>query len=192
MVGVSVNEISVGVANVTYGSASLTRVANLGLVAFYYLLNPAIGTGRVTVALTAMPGLASGGSVSYFNVAGVGASSSSWGLGSVATVTVPSNVSDLVVDVLYAGTGTSTTVGWNQTMRWAQFNGGAGSEKIATSNATAMTWILLGYEGPWRMIAAVLLPQTAIPEFPIGLPSSLLLVILVVGYGLLRRSRRMD
>jgi hypothetical protein len=166
VVGVAINDPTVWVASISYGSSSLTALVNPGqFMAMYYLLNPAIGTATVTVTFTAVnlpaiPVLASGGSMSYFNVAGVGASSSNTGSGNPASVTVAANAGDLVVDLLGAGTGAvPVSVGSGQTQRWMQPTVGAGSDKIASSPVT-MTWTLEGgtYEGGWDLIAAVLTP----------------------------------
>jgi len=163
VVGVVINDPSAAVASINYGASSLALIASPShLIAMYRLLNPPIGTATVTVTFTAIPtrGPASGGSMSYFNVAGVGASSSNSGSDSPASVTVAANAGDLVVDVLGAGTAAvPVSVGSGQTQRWMRPTVGAGSDKIASSPVT-MTWTLGGgtYDGGWDLIAAVLTP----------------------------------
>lgn len=170
VVGVSINAPDVAVATISYSSSPLTMLVNPGsYIALYYLLNPTIGTATVTVTFTDTRGFgyehtgAAAGSVSYFNVAGVGSSSSTSGEGSSASITVTANAGDLVVDVLSAGAAAiPLTAASGQTIRWLHPTVGAGSDKIASSPVTMMTWNLKegSYSGAWDLIAAVLLHET--------------------------------
>ncbi len=115
------------------------------LIALYYLLNLGIGTATVIVNFTSAPGRASAGSVSYFDVASVGSSSSNNGAGSPASIDVSSNAGQLVVDIISAGLNASPlTVGSGQTSRWQWSTVGAMSDKIGDSPVTTMTWTLAG------------------------------------------------
>jgi hypothetical protein len=173
VVGVAINDPFVATASVAYGASSLNLLLNpSNQIAMFYLLDPPIGTSTVTVTFTGITDyLIAGRSVSYFNVAGAGTSTSSHGSGTPASVSVTSNNGELVVDVLGAGGAAyPVAAGAGQTLRWSDPTVGAMSDKDASSPTTTMTYILGGgtYDGDWDMIAAVLLPQMVIPNTPVG------------------------
>jgi hypothetical protein len=171
----------------------------------WYLLSPLMGTATITA--TGPPTTFSegevGGSSSYFNVASVGSfnSANSGTLGGTpslpVSVSVNANPGDLVVDTLGAlTTGVGTwSAGTGQNQRWLVQVPidesdwvGAGSDKPASSPVT-MTWSGTNIYG-WTLIAVQLVQVQAppIPEYPYGLP--LLALIMIIGYGLVRRRTR--
>ena len=198
-------------ASVTYGTQSLTLITTQygesPSAEMWYLLSPLMGTATITA--TGPPTTFSegevGGSSSYFNVASVGsfnsANSGSFG-GSPSlpvSVSVNANPGDLVVDTLGAlTTGVGTwSAGTGQNQRWLVQVPidesdwvGAGSDKPASSPVT-MTWSSTSTNiYGWTLIAVQLVQVQAppIPEYPYGLP--LLALIMIIGYGLVRRRTR--
>lgn len=193
IVGLSIDS-GIVATTVTYGPQPLTHIITqfsaLPDAEMWYLLSPAVGTATITVTFAAFTAFAVGGSVSYFNVASVGAFNTASGTGSgSASVTMSANSGDLVVDTLAADSGT-WSVGAGQAQRWNQVTGvtGAGSDKPAASPVT-MTWsVITTGDIFWALIAVDLQPATIIPEYPYGIP--LLAAFMVIGYGLIRRRSR--
>ncbi len=180
------------VSSVTFGPSStlltaLTpEISGINLLAQqWYLLNPSSGLGTVTVTFSAGLGAAVGASVSFFNVAGIGASNGVAGSGSPASVSISSaNPGDLLVDTLASGVSSSPVAG--QTQLWNQFPAniltGAGSDKTAAS-PVLMQWTLAGF---WALVAVDLQASAPpIPEYPLGLP--ILAIFMIIGYGVIRR-----
>jgi len=168
VVGVAINADGIPqISGISYGSSSLTALPTSApnWIAMYYLLNPPIGTRTVTVTFDMIPPRSvSAGSISYFNVATVGSTSSETDVSTLATVAVSSNAGDLVVDILSAGYGAlPPALGPGQTLRWQESTFGAMSDKIGVSPSTSMTWTLAGgaYRGIWRLIAVTLVPAAA-------------------------------
>ena len=196
IVGVSQGGPSITVSTVTYGGTPLTFIVHKNSVSdnvraeMWYLLNPHPGTATIQVTFAGSPVFVLVvGSVSYFNVAGVGNSNSANGFADPASSTVNANTGDLVVDTLATGQEAPfpSPVGAGQTQRWQvgiddDFAGG-GSDKPASS-PVIMTWSPITGTGNWAMVGADLQP-IIIPEYPLGLP--LLAIFMVISYGLIRR-----
>lgn len=167
VVGVAMNGPS-SVTGVTYGASSLDLYVKsfLGDRAWMYVLsNPPVGAAMVTVTFaSAFAGSAGAGSVSYFNVQGVGSFNPSDGSGSLASNTVGSGWGNgIVVDLLRAGSNAAPlSAGAGQTLRWQEPTVGAMSDKITTTPTTTMTWTLAGggYGGSWDVLCIGLLPVT--------------------------------
>jgi hypothetical protein len=197
IVGISASPVSAGVPSITmvrFGSSSLTPLTPQGVsyavvVQQWYLLNPPSGSAMVTItfATGSSPASAVGASVSFFNLAGVGASNGATGYGFTASVTVSANSGDLVVDTIGAPISGINSPDPSQTQLWNLNTGsllGAGSDKPASSPVT-MQWTLADTV-PWGLVSVDLQPLAApIPEYPLGL--LILAMFMVVGYGLIRR-----
>lgn len=200
--------------SVTFGPKSLSLLGNrLGSsnvnVELWALLNPSGAcapspppcTAAVAVTITGGNILA-GGSVSYFNVGGTGtvASADDGGTpGTTGSVTVSSsNSGDLVVDAFGAYNNVATPTasqGSGQSQRWntgpvhpisIAFFVGGGSDKPDSPPVT-MTWSF-ATTTYWSLIAVPLTPPSPIPEYPLGLP--ILAILMLIGYGLVRRRTR--
>ena len=163
------------VASISYRANSLTLYASsplpYALAWMYVLLDPPVGTATVTVTFTGKPEEnAAGGSVSYFNVEGVGSYSQNHGFGGSASLPDVGSIwgNGIVVDLLRAlPDAAPISQGSGQTLRWQQPTVGAMSDKITTTPTTTMTWTLAGgYEGEWDMVGIGLLP--AQPPSPVG------------------------
>jgi hypothetical protein len=150
--------------SVTYNSVPLTFLtgefdpSSYVRSEIWYLLNPPTGAASVVVTYPSdnPPMWAIGGSVSYFNVASVGASDVANGSVGPATVTVTvANPGDLVVDTLGSiQWPPDPTPGSSQTQRWNVVASGAyqgyfpvppdfvggGSDQVASSSSVTMTW----------------------------------------------------
>lgn len=163
------------VNTVTYGGTPLALAAaqldpsDTLLAEMWYLLNPPPGTATIQVTFAGNPSSAVGGSVSYFNVAGIGNFNSANGAGSSASVTVNANDGDLVVDTLassqngpFPSPGAGQTQHWNVVVLGAHV--GAGSDKAASSPVT-MTWSPIT-TGNWALVAVDLQPPA--PVGPVG------------------------
>ncbi len=184
-------------ASVTYGAQSLTLIkmqtSGAPEAEMYYLLSPAVGTATITATGPFSEGIV-GGSASYFNVASVGSSNSDFSSTNSASVSVNTNPGDLVVDTFAGGSSTAWSAGTGQNQRWNQLQSsivlvGAGSDKAATSSSVTMTWSTAGTgDTPWALVAVDLLPAAIIPEYPLGLP--ILAILMLIGYGLVRRRTR--
>jgi hypothetical protein len=163
------------VLSISYGANSLTLYVSSptsnALAWMYVLSDPPVGTATVTVTFTSPPEEnAAGGSVSYFNVKGVGSYSQNNGFGSSASLPDVGSIwgNGIVVDLLRAlPDAAPISQGSGQTLRWQQPTIGAMSDKITTTPTTTMTWTLAGgYEGEWDMVGIGLLP--AQPPSPVG------------------------
>ncbi len=187
--------------SVKFGAASLSPLGSHfagGVnVELWSLLNPPSGAATITVTFSVTISCVMGGSVSYFNVAGTGTVVSAEGFGTAASVTVSSsNTGDVVVDRLgVLNTVTATTVspiGSGQTQRWNSgpitdghvFCVGAGSDEPDSPPVTT-TWSI-SPSSSWSLIAVLLTPAaTIVPEYSLGIP--LLVILMIVGYGLVKR-----
>jgi len=168
IVGISVNNGKT-VSSVTYGSQNLTRFDSISYESntedneLWYLVNPAVGTGTVTVHLSGSA-YAVADSASFYNVnqtTPFGTDSKSSGDGHTATVTVASGINQLVLDVL----GSDTIVGdflpaSGQTALWNGFSDvpqSGASTKISSGTSTTMTWTDSKTDN-WADIGVALLP----------------------------------
>jgi hypothetical protein len=162
------------VLSISYGANSLTLYVSSptsnALAWMYVLSDPPVGTSTVTVTFDGAPEEnAAGGSLSYFNVGGVGSYSQNQGLGSPASETVDSAWGNgIVVDLLRAlSDATPISQASGQTLRWQQPTIGAMSDKITTTPTTTMTWTLAGgYQADWEMVGIGLIPAHSLA--PVG------------------------
>jgi hypothetical protein len=165
------------VTSVTFGGNPLTflvgtsSLSGLG-VQVYYMLNPPIGTATITIDFSSPVAYALAGSVSFFNVMGIGVpayANDNGGTVSDMQVTVSANSGDIVLDMLATQLGSNVNPGPGQAAFWEQLFGNefvvAGSAKFASSPVT-MTWIpsgpVLGLGSGWVHVAVALqaLPPT--------------------------------
>jgi len=168
IVGISVNNGKT-VNSVTYGSQNLTRFDSISYESntqdneLWYLINPVVGTGTVTVHLSGST-YAVADSASFYNVnqtTPFGIDSKSSGNGHTATVNVASGTNQLVLDVL----GSDTIVGdflpaSGQTMLWNGFSDvpqSGASTKASSGTSTTMTWTDSKTDN-WGQIGVALLP----------------------------------
>jgi len=188
---VGVASRAVAVAGITYGGTPLAFIAgqndpsDFSRAEMWYLLSPPSGTAIVQVTFT-NPGAplpyALGGSVSYFNVAGVGNFNSANGASSLASVMVNADSGDLVVDTLAGAAGSlpsAPSAGVGQTVRWSVQSAvfpndfSAGSDKAAASPVT-MTWSIGGSRPTWALIGADLQPVTQPAVHPLNVGGEML------------------
>jgi hypothetical protein len=168
IVGISVNNGKT-VSSVTYGTQNLTRLDSISYASnaqdneLWYVVNPAVGTGTVTVHLSGSA-YAVADSASFYNVnqtTPFGTDSKSSGNGHTATVTVASGTNQLVLDVL----GSDTIVGTffpasGQTTLWNGFSDtpqNGASIKASAGSSTTMTWTDSVGDN-WGQIGVALLP----------------------------------
>ena len=153
------------VTGVTFGGTALTPLTaqtnGFLLVQQWYLLNPSL-SGTVTVTFATAPDAVVAGSVSFFNVSGLGASNGATGTGPPASVTIASaNSGDLVVDTLVHLNPDTSPVApqaqlWNLNDPTAIVMGG-GSDKPASSSVT-MQWTDFPSTDAWGLVAVDLQP----------------------------------
>ncbi len=218
IVGVSeLNNPPLAVTGVTFSGTALTPLTAqtnvLLLVQQWYLLNPSL-SGTVTVTFATAPYAVVAGSVSFFNVGGLGTSNGATGTGLPASVTIASaNSGDLVVDTLVHQNPDTSPVApqsqlWNLNDPTGSVMGG-GSDKPASSSVT-MQWTDFAPEEVWGLVAVDLQPAPttfpAVHPTPVGgvmLPSvgftvllpwavllSLLGVLSVEAFRVKRRAKR--
>jgi hypothetical protein len=191
---------------VTFGGRSLSFIGdadnngNLD-VELWSLLDPPSGKGMVTASFSSGAEYLTGGSISYFNVAGTRtpASASVYDKRSVS-VNVASSPYDLVVDSLCLCGGydpgpvspSSPQTDWfdSGTLVYddSWYFVGAGSDKPASSPTTSMTWDWPTSTYGAALVAVSLIPAAAtppIPEYPLGLP--ILAIFMALGYVVIKR-----
>lgn len=109
-----------GVSSVTYGANSLILLVADGpgssdfVVETFYMLNPPIGTATVNVTFGFTTDAALVGSLSLFNVAGVGntaVADDGGGKNTIMQLTIPANTGDLVIDAVMTDLGSTLTPG---------------------------------------------------------------------------------
>lgn len=199
------------VTGIVYGNSALTFIGShvvaaggnqgAGDLEMWGLLNPLPGVATVNVTLGGSDDALFAGSVSYFNVAGIGAfagTDNNSAKLALPSLTINASSGDLVVDtvmgaVLADNTGAILSPGSLQTERWSRtgvivgpdqeiFVGG--SDKAASSPVT-MTWTSADTLLAWLQDAVVLTPPAPIPEYPLGLP--ILAIFMIIAYGVVRR-----
>ena len=174
------------VSTVTYGGTQLTLVAaqndatDEARVELWYLLSPSTGTASVTVTFSVTPSSAVAGSVSYFNVAGIGNFNTADGSTNPASVTVNANSGDLVVDTVTAlcHSVASPAPGAGQTQRWdacvSANNLFVGMSDKPASSPVTMSWspLVVVTSSDWALIGVDLQPapvtQPAVHPLNVG------------------------
>ena len=194
-------------SSVTFGATPLTLIGDhfgsFVHVELWALLSPT-GSGTITVTFSAFLESFVGGSVSYFNVASTisqlqAAATANDGSTATASDTVTTSPGDLVVDTLAVtnllSTSTVSPTGSGRVQRWNSGPmglgfAGAGSDQPASGSSVTMSWSISQGGVFWSLVAVPLTPVTSppIPEYPFGL--SLLAILMIVGYGLVRRRTR--
>jgi hypothetical protein len=172
MVGTSHRDGNKHVTGISYGGAPLTNLGvqngpgNQNRVELWYLIAPAPGTANVVVTLSDARNIV-GGAASYIGVDQItpfGAFVSASNQTQNATITVTSQVDELIMDVIAAnGDAKSLTVGAGQTSLWNTGTGTAGGDIQAGANNTpgaslvTFSWTL-GKRKPWAIGAVTLKP----------------------------------
>ncbi len=183
------------------------------------LQNPPTGTATITVTFGGgtYPNVllfAVAGSVSYSNVAStgtpVGSDGQTFFTGLSASESVATSPNDVVVDTVAfcdcTGSAspptTVTASGSGQTQHWnagslndasGETFAGGGSDQPASGSSVTMSWSLVTQEpssSSWSLVAVPLIPVATpppIPEYPLGLP--ILAILMLIGYGVIRRRR---
>lgn len=192
IVGVSVNG-NTAVSTVTFAGTALTNIASANQgssvsVSLWYLVNPAAGTGTVTVTTSGSARFVAG-AVSYTGVnqsSPLGTAVTDKGSASSASLTTTSVANDLVVDLLaHRGDLTTNpiTPGAGQTARWntrttmdSATTGVTGGASEKAGAAVTMTWTWPTSRA-WAAIAVPLKPvppDTTAPVRSNGAPSGTL------------------
>src|SRR5438876_1626661 len=168
------------VSSVTYGVQTMTSIGsavngtNAGMQLFYLpeSLLPASGTAdNVTVNMSSSASELVGGSITFTGVnqtTPVGIFASATGSSTAASVTVPSNTGETVIDTVATKIKTAPTVGGGQTQQWnpgsTQGQGwGAGSTKPGASSVT-MSWTVAN--GAWAIGAVGIKPAAGCSSVP--------------------------
>ena len=188
------------------GTATITVTLCCGTTSnYHYLLFAVAGSASYfNVASTGTP---------------VGSEDNTFYTGLSASESVPGSANDLVVDTVglcdctgsapYSpGFSTVAVSGSGQTQHWNSgslndFSGenfaAGGSGQAASGSSVTNSWSLTEYDSDysdWSLIAVPLTPAATtttttgppIPEYPIGLP--ILAILMIIGYGLVRRRIR--
>jgi hypothetical protein len=145
---------------VTYGGVSMTAVPSslataitLAQSQLFYLLNPTSGAANIVVSTSGTVDRIVGGGVSLANVNQtnpLGTAKITSGNSTSASLSVPSNVGDVVIDVLAKNNTDVPTAGGSQASKWNATSGGvdlptakelgAGSTLAGSDATTAMSW----------------------------------------------------
>jgi hypothetical protein len=145
---------------VTYGGVSMTPVPGSFVAAItlsqsqlFYLLNPTSGAANIVVSTSGTVDRIVGGGVSLANVNQtnpLGAAKITSGNSTSASLSVPSNVGDVVIDVLAKNNTDVPTAGGSQASKWNATSAGvdlptakelgAGSTLAGSDSTTAMSW----------------------------------------------------
>jgi hypothetical protein len=165
------------VAAVSYGGASLTRLGvqnapgNQNRVELWYLIAPAPGTADVVVSLSDSRNIV-GGAASYFGVdqsTPLGEFLSSSNKTKEASITVPSQAGELVMDIVAAnGDAKSLTLGTGQTALWNTGTGTSGGDIRGSASYAPGAGLVtlsrtLGKDKPWAIGAVNLIPSGGRP-----------------------------
>lgn len=134
--------------------------------ALYILANPGAATADVSIGWSGALNDAVVGAVSFNGVAPtapVGATVATVGNGSPASVTVPSNSGEVVLDCLGSiANGAVPTTASGQTQNWSDFGPVAythsASSYVAGQPSTVLQWTLSGAPPPWAMLGMPIRP----------------------------------
>ena len=180
VVGVAVGTVTSDaslVTTVTYNGVSMTSASKVhsngssnGYIQMFYLIAPATGANTVAVTNNSSADLA-GGSVSF---AGVNQSTPTSGLatnvgnGTSGSVSVSTNVGDMVIDALCNGSGFASGTSL-QTTRWlinANSNSAAGNGASSTAAGAAGS-VTMGYTNfnlDWWGLIGINIKQVTAPS----------------------------
>lgn len=151
------------------GTVSNPSCADKCTTSLYALANPGAATANVSITFASpFGGVYNGavvGAVSYTGVdptTPVGTAVTAIGSGSPASVTVPSNSSEVVMDCLGSlASGSPPTVASGQTQNWSTFDGGgsihSASGYVSGAPSTVMAWTLSG-SPQWSMLGVPIKP----------------------------------
>ncbi len=137
-------------------------------VALYGLANPGAATANVSITLSGSYTGAVIGAVSYNGVdatAPYGTPVRAMGVGSPASVTVPSNSGEIVMDCLGSlAAGSAPSVASGQTAHWSLFDGGGfshgASSFVTGAPSTVSAWTISGTP-QWAMLGLPIKPVGA-------------------------------
>lgn len=137
-----------------------------GYVELFYLVAPTTGANTVAISSNTSGALI-GGSVSFVGVnqsAPVSGVTTSFGNGVTASLSVPSNVGDMVIDAVACGTGVTSSA---QTNQWLNnYSASYGAANVAQSTAAGATSVPMSYaitSDWWGMIGLNVVAATFTP-----------------------------
>jgi hypothetical protein len=179
VVGVAVGTTSSDasfVTTATYNGVAMTSASKVhsnnqtnGYIQMFYLVNPATGSNTVAITNNVSCDLA-GGSVSFTGAdqsTPLGTPVTNFGDGTSGSVSVPTNVGDMVIDATCNGSGFSSG-GSTQTNRWlindnSNSAAGNGASSTAAGVAGSVSMGYTGFSSDWWGLIGINIKQVTAP-----------------------------